>query len=101
MLSRSDIDKMYDELFKQTEGFITELHSRQEQQKVEEEEAARMKKLRQGQVKGCLLLMVIAVCEICAWGCCLSGARKTSTDRRGSETEEDSGGVGERTEEEN
>ena len=42
---------MYSDLFKQMEDFIVELHSRQEQQRVEEEEAAQMKKLREEQAR--------------------------------------------------
>ena len=50
--SRAEIDTAYDTLFHQLEDFTAELLSRQEQQRIEEEEAAKLKKLRAEQVKG-------------------------------------------------
>lgn len=50
MASRAEIETAYDDLFNQTEQFMTELCSRQEQQRIEEHEAAKLKKLKEEQV---------------------------------------------------
>ena len=52
MASGAEIDAAYNDLFHETEKFMTELCSRREQQRMEEEEAAKLKKLRQEQVWG-------------------------------------------------
>ena len=105
---------MYDDLLKQTESFLVELHSRQEQQKVEEEEAAHMKKLREEQASINFYLYrndlytLILICEeeelhwftlllhFLFFPLFLTGAGETSPRRRSSQTEEDSGGDAER-----
>ena len=51
VVSQSVIDQAYNELLRQTEEFLVELHSRQEQQRIEEEEAEKMRKIKEGQVK--------------------------------------------------
>ena len=50
-VSREEIDKTYDKLFLVADQFLKELHQRQEQQRTEEEEAAKLKKLREEQVR--------------------------------------------------
>ena len=50
VVPRAEIDRAYDSLFHEAESFLTELRSRQEQQRIEEEEAAKLKKLREEQV---------------------------------------------------
>lgn len=41
---------MHDDLFHQTENFLVELHSRQERQRREEEEAAKLEKIKEEEV---------------------------------------------------
>ena len=65
-LSRSEINQVHDELFRGVEDFLTELQARQEQQRIEEEEAAKMKKLREEQVGGQAFYQT-GVHEACAW----------------------------------
>ncbi len=48
-VSRDEIEKTYGELFHLAEEFLKELQQRQEQQRIEEEEAAKLKKLREEQ----------------------------------------------------
>ena len=50
-MSRAEIDVVYSGLFSQTEEFMTELCSRREQQRIEEEEAAKLKKLKEERVR--------------------------------------------------
>ena len=50
VISQSTIDQAYNELLRQTEEFLVELKSRQEQQRVEEEEAEKMRKIKEEQV---------------------------------------------------
>lgn len=52
MVSQSAIDQAYNDLLQQTEQFLLELQSRQEQQRIEEEEAERMRKVKEEQVRG-------------------------------------------------
>lgn len=47
VILRAEIDRDYNHLFHETEEFLTELHSRQEQQRMQEEEASKLKKLRE------------------------------------------------------
>ena len=49
-VSRSEISKVHTELLQGVEDFLIELQARQEQQRIEEEEAARLKKIREEQV---------------------------------------------------
>ena len=70
-VSRSEINQVHDELFQGVEDFLTELQARQEQQSIEEEEAAKMKKLREEQVGGWAGVLPAG----CARGVCLAGAR--------------------------
>ena len=51
MESQAAIDLAYNTLLKQTEEFLVELHSRHEQQRVEEEEAEKMRKIKEEQVR--------------------------------------------------
>ncbi len=51
VVSRAEIDKAHNGLLTSVEEFLQELKSRHEQQRVEEEEAARVRKLRQDQVR--------------------------------------------------
>lgn len=51
MVSQAAIDQAYDELLQQTEKFLVELQSRQEQQRIEEEEAEKMRKIKEEQVR--------------------------------------------------
>ena len=50
VISRAEIDKVHSDLIQSVEEFLLELMSRQEQQRIEEEEAAKLKKYRQEQV---------------------------------------------------
>ena len=65
-VSRSEINQVHNELFHGVEDFLTELQARQEQQRIEEEEAAKMKKLREEQVGGQAFYQP-GVHEVCAW----------------------------------
>ena len=49
-VSRSEISRVHTELLQGVEDFLVELQARQEQQRIEEEEAAKMKKIREEQV---------------------------------------------------
>lgn len=49
VIPRAEIDQAYDSLFHEVEEFLTELRSRQEQQRIEEEEEAKLRKLREEQ----------------------------------------------------
>ena len=51
MVSQAAIYQAYDELLQQTEKFLVELQSRQEQQRIEEEEAEKMRKIKEEQVR--------------------------------------------------
>ena len=51
VVSQAAIDQAYDELLQQTEKFLVELQSRQEQQRIEEEEAEKMRKIKEEQVR--------------------------------------------------
>ena len=57
---------MYDDLFQQTEEFLVELHSRQEKQRIEEEESAKLKKLREEEVCGNHMEII----QVCVAGEC-------------------------------
>ena len=50
-MSQSAIDQAYNDLLQQTEQFLMELQSRQEQQRVEEEEAEKLRKIKEEQVR--------------------------------------------------
>lgn len=50
VVSQAEIDKGYNELLNSTEEFLNELKSRQEQQRIEEEEAEKMRKIKAEQV---------------------------------------------------
>ena len=58
LISQAEVDKVYNELFREMEAFLTELNSRQEQQRIEEEEAAKLKKLKKEQVHKCMLIFI-------------------------------------------
>ena len=51
-MSEAEISGAYKELMNRIEEFLNELRSRQEQQRIEEEEAAMMRKLKEEQVRG-------------------------------------------------
>ncbi len=51
IVTRAEVDKAHNDLLQSVEDFLQELKSRQEQQRVEEEEAAKIKKLKQQQVR--------------------------------------------------
>ena len=51
VMSQSAIDQAYNDLLQQTEQFLMELQSRQEQQRVEEEEAEKLRKIKEEQVR--------------------------------------------------
>ena len=50
-ISKEQIDKDYNELVNRVEMFMTEIQSRQEQERVEEEEREKMRILREMQVR--------------------------------------------------
>ena len=58
MISRAEIDKVHNDLVQSTEQLLVALKARQEQQRIEEEEAERLRKLREEQVRvvGCTIL---------------------------------------------
>ena len=51
-MSEAEISSAYKELMNGIEEFLNELRSRQEQQRIEEEEAAMMRKIKEEQVRG-------------------------------------------------
>ena len=51
-MSEAEISGAYKELMNRIEEFLNELKSRQEQQRIEEEEAAMMRKIKEEQVRG-------------------------------------------------
>ena len=51
-MSEAEISGAYKELMNRIEEFLNELRSRQEQQRIEEEEAAMMRKIKEEQVRG-------------------------------------------------
>ena len=51
VVTQATIDGEYNKLLQQTEEFLVELQSRHEQQRVEEEEAEKMRKIKEEQVK--------------------------------------------------
>ena len=56
-MSEAEISSAYKELMNRIEDFLNELKSRQEQQRIEEEEAAKMRKIKEEQVRGQALSM--------------------------------------------
>ena len=50
VVPQAEIDKGYNGLLNSTEEFLNELKSRQEQQRIEEEEADKMRKIKEEQV---------------------------------------------------
>ena len=51
-MSKAEISGAYKELMNRIEEFLNELRSRQEQQRIEEEEAAMMRNIKEEQVRG-------------------------------------------------
>ena len=69
MISQAAIDQAYNGLLQQTEQFLLELQSRQEQQRIEEEEAEKMRKIKEEQVRMTVsesgdVMMMSLVCTI-------------------------------------
>ena len=61
VVTQATIDGEYNKLLQQTEEFLVELQSRHEQQRVEEEEAEKMRKIKEEQVRAGDRFSVVSV----------------------------------------
>lgn len=75
VVTQATIDGEYNKLLQQTEEFLVELQSRHEQQRVEEEEAEKMRKIKEEQVRTGDLFSVVSVMSSLV----SIGTRETST----------------------